>query len=277
MTNLPYAGHIKLMSFKRTELINPLLFLIVFFSVFSVHASEKSTVWTGNLQALINNGGVKQELKSWSLAELRKFKQLTSREMDPVSGKIVRWRGVGLSQVLDNALSTLPIERRAQIDLVIIENDQGGRALVPRAFIVKYPVILALKKEKETISSGLYSVVPWTSKSRTLNEGLPLESFFISKITRVEFANYRELFADIFLKRRTDPAAIRGEKTFIQNCAVCHASDKAPQLKELVKKHKNKALATIDHPPIEGVPKLSEKKFRYLSNYFNAFGIETSN
>jgi mono/diheme cytochrome c family protein len=119
-----------------------------------------------------------------------------------------------------------------------------------------------------------YSVAPWTSSPKIAAEGMALDSLFISKVTRIEFSNYREQFSSLFLKRRTDPAAMRGEKFFVQNCLSCHATGPGPSVVELSGAQKSRSLASVGHPQMKGVPKLGDKEIRSLTSYLEAFHSE---
>ena len=152
--------------------------------------------------------GPEQELKTWNQAAFGKLKSVSSQEKSPTSGKLTRYKGVLLSQVLEQAMESLPLERKAQVDLLILKNASGGQVLLPRSVVTKYPVMLALDGDKTSV------VMPWTSKSRIMSEDLPIESYFVSDLTRIELSNYRERYQSVFLKRRTDPLAMRGEKLF---------------------------------------------------------------
>ena len=74
------------------------------------------------------------------------------------------------------------------IDLVILKNQTGQVASIPRSFIVKYPVILATSEDRKTLPA-FRSIIPWTSKSKTKSEALPLETYFISDVNEVQLAN----------------------------------------------------------------------------------------
>ncbi len=250
----------------------------------------------------VNTVGGPQELKSWSLSDLQDHKarkEMTRHEKDPVSGKVVGFQGIQLSVLVDEALKTLTADQRAQIDLVVLKGDKGGRALVPRWFIQKYPVLVATSRDHKTLGEQgpLYSVVPWTSVSKISKEAVPLESFFVPGLQQIEFANYKERFGRYYLKRRSDPAAIRGEKLFVQSCATCHAAGStigapgvtltsaagapAPDnsvsaaLDRLAAPAEVQKLGSVGHPTVPGMSKLSDREIRSLSSYFDAFRAES--
>ncbi len=215
------------------------------------------------------------DLKSWSLGELQKLKQGTSRERDPITGEIVRWKGVLLSDVVEQALKDLPAKVRADIDLLVLKSTSGGQALIPRAFVVKYPILLAFSREEKPLGDRTpYSVMPWTSKNKIQGEGAPLEAFFLPQVTQIEFTNSKDRFSRFQLKRRTDPAAMRGEKYFVQNCVSCHDTGHAPSISDLSVETKTRSLASVGHPAVKGSPKLDASSKRYLSAYLDAFRSE---
>ncbi len=228
------------------------------------------------LVAVWTEAGLNQDLKSWTLSELSKFKKMESREKDPVSGKLVKWKGVLLSNVIEGVLGDLSPENRAHIDLVVLKGGAGSRALIPRSMITKYPVMLALQTRTPDADLSIqsrgpiYSVVPWSTKPKILDEGLPLENYFIPNLERIELTSYKDRFSSLYLRRRTDPSAMRGEKLFVQNCVSCHAEGDAKVYK----------FAQIDpsvgvaHPAMKAVLKLSEKDKKSLISYLNAYKVE---
>jgi hypothetical protein len=217
-----------------------------------------SVVWTATQPVV--------PVKNFTPEELNKLKMMTTTEQDPVSGKKTKFSGILLSDVIDKALAGTGNERKAQIDLVVLKNAQGALALIPRSFLVKYPVILAHEQDHHKLG-GLRSVVPWTSHSKTRSEALPLDTYFISDVNEVDLANYEERYGEVFLKRRTDPVAVRGEKIFVQSCLSCH--DSAPGI--------SKARDWVgQHPTVHGAPELDERARRALRDYFDLFKAEAT-
>ena len=219
------------------------------------------------LKAELSRAGTRQELKNWSLAELRTLRQISCQEKDPQSLKICSWKGVSLSALVDGALKDLSAEERAHVDLVILRNEKGDQALIPRAFVVKYSILLATERDKKNLGTlgPLYSVAPWTSNSKIKQEGMFLEALFISNVDHIELTNYKERYSGLYLKRRTDPAAMKGEKLFVQNCLGCHATGTSPS---------GRALASTGHPAVKGLPQLEAKDIRPLASYLDAYRLE---
>jgi hypothetical protein len=221
------------------------------------HSYGLDVVWTASTPS--------QPLKSFSTEEVGHLKKLSSTETDPSTGKSAHWDGVSLGDLIETTLKDFPNERKAQIDLVVLKNASGGEALIPRSFIVKYPVILATKKDHQTLS-GLESVPPLTSKTRS--EGLAVETYFLSGITEIDLGNYRHRYGSVFLKNRMEPTALRGEKTFIQNCLSCHDGAKG----ESGMAEARKPFTT--HPDVKGAPKLDDRERRALKTYLDIYGTE---
>lgn len=230
------------------------------------------------LTATWSGTGRNQQLKTWELSELSRFKKVVSHEKDPLTGKIAKWEGVLVSTVLDKVLEGLSAENRAQIDLVVLRGANGEKAMVPRALISKYPIMFAM--QRETHHSGLenrgpvYSVVPWSTRPKILNEDLPLESYFIPHVAQIELTSYKDRYSPFFLKRRTDPSAMRGEKLFVQNCTSCHASGRPPSIANLSFEGGMKK----PHAKIRSggglAERLSERDWKSILRYLNAYGVE---
>jgi hypothetical protein len=238
-----------------------------------------------HLEVVLSKPDAHQQLKSWPLTELFGFKNILSREKDPVTGELVPWRGILLSQLVERVLEGLSPENRAQIDLVILKNDQGDRAPIPRFLIQRYPLMLAVRSDPRTLAKAgtdlgpIYSVVPWTSKPSILKEMLPLEKYFISQVTQLELTSDQEQYKTLFLKRRTDPSAMRGEKVFVQNCAVCHTlegSDNNLLLNKWMRAEKGEEFLSLGHPSAKIAVKVTEKDRQSILRYLNAFRLENS-
>jgi hypothetical protein len=218
-----------------------------------------SVVWTATLPT--------SEIQSFTPEELGKMKKTTTFELDPATGKKARFDGVLLSDVIDRALNGTSNDRKSQIDLVILKDAKGARALIPRSFIVKYPMLLALSEDHKPLGN-VHSIVPWTSQSKSRTEGLPLETYFLTDVTSVELANYHQRYGNVFLKRRTEPLAMRGEKIFVQACLACHDSAEGTA----------KARNWVgSHPQMTGIPKLDERDVRALHSYLDVYHAEIQN
>lgn len=207
-----------------------------------------SDVWTASASP--------KSLKSWSLDELKKLKESSSRERDPSTGKVISWKGPLMSTVVEKTIEDLPGEDKAQVDLIIFQSSTGDKAQVPRWLINKYPVMLAVH------DGVLKLVLPWSTRPKIWEEGLPLNRYALKDIVQVEFANYQKIYGSFYLKRRTDPLALRGEKIFVQNCTTCHSAG--------IEKSARK-LASTGHPEMKDAPKLKDRDMRALVSYIDEF------
>jgi hypothetical protein len=215
--------------------------------------------------------GPEQMLKTWDPSGLGNLKAASSLEKDPVSGRMTRYKGVLLSQLLEKTVAGLSAERRAQVDLLVFKSASGGTVLMPRSVVTQYPVLVALREGKASI------VMPWTSKSKIMKECLPIESYFVSDLTGIELSNYNERYTSVFLKRRTDPLAMRGEKMFVQNCVGCHSETAKPTLADLSAETPSRRLASEGHPAtVKGAPHLDDRARRALVSYLEAFRAENT-
>lgn len=238
-------------------------------AVLGLGLASGSEAARADLSVSWNASGPVEELKNWDSAGFAGLKAVSSQEKDPVSGRLTRYKGVLLSQLLDKTMASLSPERRAQVDLLILKSAAGGQVLLPRSVVTKYPVLLALNHGKVSI------VMPWTSKSKILSENLPIESYFVPDLARIELSNYSVRYASVFLKRRTDPLAMRGEKMFVQNCVGCHADSAKPSLADLSVEATSRRLASDGHPAtVKGAPHLAEHDRRALASYLDAIRSE---
>jgi hypothetical protein len=216
----------------------------------------------------------------WNLGELSQLKKAYSREKDPKTGRMIKWQGVLVSTLIDRVLETLPVEHRAQVDLIVIKGANGEKALIPRALLSKYPLLIAYdwdlnRSPAEDQRGPLYSVVPWSSKPKILDEDLPIEKYFISQVNQIELTNYRDQFSTLFLKRRTDPSAMRGEKLFVQNCTSCHSMNRGGiGSVGLTDERKAQKFASDGHPPVGVALRLSERDRQSIMRYLNAHRTE---
>ena len=214
-----------------------------------------------------------RDLKGWDFTDTGRLKELglkkkVSWEKDPLTGKMVKWEGVLLSQVVEKTLNELSLEHRAQIDLLILKGKSGVQAVLPRALASKYPILLATNWDSRAASPDIgpiYSVIPWTSKPKILKEDLPLQKYFVPQLNRIELTNYRQLYNPFYLKRRTDPSAMRGEKIFVQNCISCHTT----QPENYPEKNKK-----FHNAMVQGAPNLKDQDHRSVWRYLEEFQRE---
>ncbi len=230
-----------------------------------------------HLQVVFRDEGKEQELKSWTIEELTRSKQVTSHEMDPSTSKVVRWKGPLLAPLIETALNQISLEKRAQVDLVVLKGQDNAQAVIPRSFVVKYPLVLALSMEQRDLGSRgpVFSLAPWTSRGKAIEkEELPVETYFVPGLKTVELTNSHEKYGYVYLRKRSDPLALRGEKRFVQSCLACHATGRGPALSDVSSESRARALASAGHPNIKGAPKLDEKERRSLQTYLDAIRAE---
>lgn len=242
------------------------------------------------LEVLFTLKDVTAQLASWSHSELKSLKQQKFREKAPASPSAATWKGPLLREVVDQALEKLTLDQRANIDLVILRSSQGDTALVPRSFIVKFPLILALAENGKPLDEKkgpIYSIPPRSGYKKMEKENLPLETFFVAGLSKVELTSYKDRYGTVFLKRRTDPFAIRGETYFVQSCTACHGAGRGPSVPEVIglshhstapqaKKGDHREVASTQHPLVEGLPQITGKNWRAFFNYLEAYRFENS-
>lgn len=215
-----------------------------------------------DLQATISvvwkhsGASTEQVLHHFTSKELQKLKAGRLRERAPWSERGEEWSGPFLGEVLTESLRNLSPEARAQIDLVVLQGASGGQAWIPRAFITRYPLLLA--------SPSWSTVVPFSSRSEIRTEEVPYGTYWIRDVRRLELTNFRVQFGKFYLKRRTDPAAMRGEKVFVQNCLACHHAA-PPPLRDAKQ---------FSHPLVSGYRVLDGRAQKALFQYWNAYQTE---
>jgi len=176
----------------------------------------------GSLLFYWETNGIPRELQSLEWKDLFKLKTIKRQSPDPETHRLVQWEGVLLSQVIENAMKSLCNEKQAKIDLVILKNKQNNTVVLPRAFLSKYPLLLGFQNTSpHHLQNSLCLVVPWTAQPKTFTEDLAIQNFFISHISQIDLTSYQERYSQFFLKRRTDPVAMRGEKLFVHHYAEC--------------------------------------------------------
>ena len=223
-----------------------------------------------------------QVLKTYTLEELGKKKEGTLNEVDPLAGDAtqpVRFTGPSLAALVEETMKGLSAADRATTDLVVLRARNGKEVLMPKAFLVKYPQIqLALKKNGQALGeAGPRIVLPATTNSKIKSENILLEPLFVSELAQVTLTSYDRRFGSFLLKRRTDPAAMRGEKLFLQNCVSCHTQPQGA-LNALATADKVERLAGGEHPEARGVREFrslfDKKATRSLSSYLEAFRFQ---
>jgi hypothetical protein len=189
------------------------------------------------------------------------------------------YRGISVQSLLDDLTKPLSVEDRAHVDLVVFNRGKSEqKLLLPRAILVKFPgILISASKEKFML------VLPKDIHGKLQSEGILVESLGSREVTGVTLTSYDQRYGNVLLKRRTDPAAMRGEKLYVQNCLGCHqgARQKSEAMRSLTSPEKVKQfLVEGKHSSVSGVSSWSElldqKKARSLASYLNAHQGEVS-
>ena len=109
-------------------------------------------------------------------------------EADPlVKGEKAKFSGPSLSALVLDTTKQLTAGERAKNDLVVLKAQDGKEALMPKAFLVKYPsILLALKKNGQLLGSEAPRVVlPATSNSNIKSENILLGPLFVSGLSEI--------------------------------------------------------------------------------------------
>lgn len=223
-------------------------------------------------------------LKNFELRELEARPLSSLTEKDPLangSKESVKFQGLSLSLLIEEATQTFSAADRSDTDLVVLKTRAGREVLMPKAFLVKYPQIqVALKKNGQSLGAqSPRLILPATTNAKIQKENMLLEPMFVSELASITLSSYERRYGSFFLKRRTDPAAMRGEKLFLQNCVTCHTQP-AVAMAALTSSEKIQKVAQGEHPDVPGNHGLSaifdKKAIRSLVSYLEAFRFQTA-
>lgn len=228
-------------------------------------------------------GSAPTVLKTFTLSELQARKWSVLNEKDPLSPKkeVAKFQGLSLAALVEEATKSLTAAERSTTDLVILKTRHSAEISLPKAFLVKYPQIqVAFKRNSLSLGEDAPRIIlPATSNAKIQKENILLEPMFITQLASVTLTSYERRSNGFFLTRRTDPAAMRGEKLFLQNCISCHAQKEAV-LTHLTAAEKIEKVAQGEHPVVpgnHGFQSLFDKKaLRSLVSYLAAFRFEQS-
>lgn len=243
-----------------------------------------------------------QSLKTLQESDVKSFGALKSlNEAWPGTQRKSSWQGYLIADVIQKALDQMTVEERAQIDLVILQTGEGDgaqRALLPRALLKNFPFLLATHRDGKNSAKGWVSVPPLASRSKLQSEGLPIESYFLESVSRIELANSKERYRAAILLRRTDPIAVRGERVFVSSCLACHDSGRAPRFEgsgevisaaasqastpasaiSTVASHFSSTLSPTKfkplHKTVPGTPSLNDRDWQSLKSYWDAVKVQ---
>jgi hypothetical protein len=234
--------------------------------------------WEGGVQ------GAHRVLKDFSLEELEKRKFASLTELDPLSkdgNESAKFQGVSLANLVEETTKTLSAAERSTTDLVVLKTRDGKEVVMPKAFLQKYPQIqLAFKKNGAALGVDAPRVVlPATSNKKITGENILLEPLYVSALSEITLTSYEKRYGAFLLKRRTDPAAMRGEKLFLQNCVSCHSQPQIT-LATLASTEKVEMVAKGLHPDLPGIHNFktlfNKKTTRSLASYLEAFRFQTA-
>ncbi len=223
-----------------------------------------------------------QVLKDYAYTELEGRKMATLSENDPLaSGAPARFSGLSLTTLIDEATKGLTAAERSESDLVVLRSRSGREVLMPKAFLVKYPQIqVSFKKNGQPLGAeGPRIVLPAKTNAKIRKENVLLEPMFLSELASITLSSYEKRYGTFILKRRTDPAAMRGEKLYLQNCVACHTQ---PEVARSVigSAEKLKSVTEGGHPQVPGNPPfksiLDKRAVRSLESYLEAFRFQTA-
>lgn len=256
---------------------------LFFFSASLVFASESGVLkvfWNASPASLGRSGASSQRLlRSWTLDALSNLAPVSTREKDPESGQYVQWKGVLISKWIEKELVELPLDQRSQVDLLILKNKKGQQAIIPRYVIKSVPLLLAWEKDHKKIDGEkepLTVVVPWSTNSKVTQGNLPWGAYEISGVHEIQLTSYLAQYSPLLLKRRTDPAAIRGEKMAVENCLSCHGNGRARGFREFSSSMTDlPQLVSQGHSQGEG-PQLSGRDLRAFISYLMEYRSENS-
>ena len=183
------------------------------------------------------------------------------------------YHGISLAELVDEVTTPLTVEERSRVDLIAFDRPGSDRKiLLPRALLKKFPGILLAVTDRK-----IRLVLPKETHAKLQSEGILIEALGSREVSGVSLTSYDQRYAAVLLKRRTDPAAMRGEKLYVQNCLGCHAGapgagDSRPDLSTPEKM--KKFLGEGTHPSVSGVSQWNElldtKKSRSLASYLSA-------
>ncbi|MCC7441714.1 MAG: cytochrome c [Bdellovibrionales bacterium] len=224
------------------------------------------------LRLSVRQAGRVVPLREYRVEDLRALKQSAIQGRAAPQQDSSSWQGVLITDLINPALEASPEARSFEIDLVVLKSGEGARSILPRSFINKYPIVLALKRNGVAIADGgpIRTVVANTGSREMQQELLPVESYFVPGLVEIELANYRQQFPSVFLKNRSDPRRMRGERLFVKTCMGCHGRSDWPMGDTLSKKLLGFRRTLPTHDGVTGMPPLGDREQAGLKSYFDA-------
>lgn len=168
---------------------------------------------------------------------------------------------VSLVSVAEDVLKPLSATDKSRLDWVILRLQGAPQVWVPWAALKTLK--LELRVPDLTLKVRSVADLPYAGVSAMDGK----------RVTHLEFGNVRDRLGPWFLTQRTDPIALKGEKTFVQGCAACHAQGNGVGLIDVKGKLLTWSAKSFEHPSGKpGAPtlRLTEKETRGLSTYVHA-------
>lgn len=157
-------------------------------------------------------------LNVWTPDRLQKEVKWTER-----SEEGIRWEGVLLFTLIEKSFEELTPEERSLTDWVVVTTVDGRRVSFPRFLANRYQVMIG--RPKDHGPGGWKLLLPLESQPKIKQEVLPLASVRGVSISQITLTRLEAIVAQgLFLKDRSNPVALRGEKRFLQTCVSCHQS-----------------------------------------------------
>ena len=213
-----------------------------------------------DIQIKVNDAANQKVILTMTEAEIKALKWLSRQGYR---------QHLSLKKLVEQATSGMSGDENAGIDLLIVEGAGGKKAFVPRHVLQRYDLFLA-KPNLET-AVGLDIVVPRKVFPKISSEHLPLDSYMLESVTAIELTNYKTHYGPYILKKRSDPAAARGEKLFLQTCLGCHSVHNKVETASL--KAKLDQTEKFVHKVGPGLPTFDEKEVKSLRSFVKALSL----
>lgn len=152
-----------------------------------------------------------QELQTWAESELQE-----EFELEAIPGADGdREEGYSLEKILEITMEThMTLPERSRVDWLVLKTSEGPKMMVSAGLLRR--------------DWSLY--LPGSGEVRFARDGepLPLERLESLSIREIEVGSIAAQFPTAQLRRRSNPALLRGEKYFMQTCLACHGADGWP-------------------------------------------------
>lgn len=177
-----------------------------------------------------------RNLNSWTFERIRAEGKWVERSEE---GR--NWEGVTFLSLLERSFEELTPEERSLTDWLVVTTYDGKRVSFPRFLTNRYQVLVGRAKDRP--ADGWHLVLPVEAQPKIRQEFLPLSALRGVSIQQITFTRLEAVVAqDLFLRDRSNPLALRGEKRFLQTCVACHQGQSQYQgantlLREIPKSH----------------------------------------